>query len=74
MQLSLALVFTIVVMSLLSTAVKASPVLLKPDDQTSMDELKAIAAEQENKFKRICGMSLICRPYKKVNIHVYKQK
>ena len=71
MQLFCSVVLTIAAFSLLSSAVIASPVLLKVNDETSLDELKTIAAEQENEYKRICGMSLICRPYpNKVSIFI----
>ena len=63
MHLSSAIVFTVVAIALMCSAVKASPIsLFELDDEPSIDELKAIPPEQGNNFKRICGMSLIgCR-------------
>jgi len=67
MHLSSAIVFTVVAIALVCSAVKASPIsLFELDDEPSIDELKAIPPEQGNNFKRICGMGLICPPVRYV--------
>ncbi|KAJ7394481.1 hypothetical protein OS493_000292 [Desmophyllum pertusum] len=61
MQVLTVLVFTMFALSLLSQAVKASPVS-KGDNERKEDH-RALAVEKNKEFKRICGMSLICDPF-----------
>ena len=62
MQLTTVLL-TIAAISLMSSVLKASPILRNVNDEFSMEELKALAGERESRFKRICGLSVVCRPY-----------
>ena len=70
MQVLTVLVFTMFALSLLSQAVKASPV--PKDDYERKEDHRALAVEKNKEFKRICGMSLICDPFYSVkrNLHV----
>ena len=63
MQVLSALVFTMAAMLLLSTAFKASPVVTMGDDESSVEDLRGLAAEQNKEFKRICGLSYYCQRF-----------
>ena len=58
MQVSNVLLLTVAILSLLSTAIKSSPILPMGDDAD------LTAFEQDKEFKRICGMSYYCRRFK----------
>lgn len=58
MQVLTVLVFTMAALSLLSQAVKASPVLPNGDDESSIEDIRALAVEKDKEFKRICGIDL----------------
>ena len=62
MQVITVLLFTMATLSLLSSAVHASPIFTIGDDESSMKNLRALAVKQDKEYKRICGMSLYgCR-------------
>lgn len=63
MQVLTALVFTMATLLLLSTAAKASPVLTMGEDESSVEDLRGLAAEQNKEFKRICGLSYYCQRF-----------
>lgn len=63
MQVLTTFLFTMATLLLLSTAVKASPVLVMGDDESSPKDLTGLGAEQSKQFKRICGMSFYCQRF-----------
>ena len=68
MQALIAMAFAMAILSLLSTTVKASPVLSMGDDESSIADLAAV--EQDKEFKRICGMSFYCQRFKVVHLNL----
>lgn len=64
MQLSTVFVFAMVLISLLFSCLQALPVFVESDDKVSLDDLREMKTGLSRQHKRICGMSLICRPYK----------
>ena len=63
MQLSTVFVFAMVLISLLFSCLQALPVFVESDDKVSLDDLREMKTGLSRQHKRICGMSLICRPY-----------
>lgn len=62
MQAIIVLLIAMATLSLLSTDIKASPVLPMGDDESSAVDLTTV--EQDKEFKRICGMSFYCQRFK----------
>lgn len=60
MQLLSVLVFTTALISFLFSVALSSPVPFVLDNKRSLERLREIESRKE---KRICGMSIICRPY-----------
>lgn len=58
MQVSIALLFTIAALSLVSVAVRGSPIFHVDDSALSVENLLARESKQGQARKRICGMSL----------------
>ena len=65
MNLLITILLALVGITLMSTVVKALPVLGDADDELHTEQLRALADESPRKFKRICGISMVCRPYGK---------
>ena len=62
MQVLTVLALTMAALIVLSTAVEGSPVLSTSDDESYLQDLRSLAAQQDKEFKRLCGMSFrYCR-------------
>ena len=64
MNILTTILLALVGIILMSTVVKALPILGDADDELHTEQLRALADESPRKFKRICGISMVCRPYK----------
>lgn len=63
MNIVTTILLALVGIILMSTVVKALPILGDADDELHTEQLRALADESPRKFKRICGISMVCRPY-----------
>lgn len=65
MNLLTMILLALVGIIFMSTVVKTLPILGDGDDELHTEQLRALADESPRKFKRICGISMVCRPYGK---------
>ena len=63
MNIVTTILLALVGIILMSTVVEALPILGDADDELHTEQLRALADESPRKFKRICGISMVCRPY-----------